>query len=235
MFEKFQGAVRRIDADALDTYFTVSEGPRRVGRDGVRYRNILYTLEAEDLVKLQGRQVWILPNLDNAGLIALCDKDEKLLCYGVQQQLVKAGAKDQDFRAAMAKAARVRRLAKSYLPERDFLLQTTTGRILAAKREHALAEEASRRKQQPAPAAPTAVIVRPDLVESARRVRRKSEAAVRAAARMGSSGGQTALERLIQRGREEEAAERNQPAVVSRAQRFATLNYETNEEREAAG
>lgn len=91
MFDRFRGAVRRVDPEVLDTYFTIADGPRRVGRDGVRFNNMLYTLAAEDLVKLSGCDVWVLPRLDNPGVIALCDQQERLLCYGVQQQLVKAG------------------------------------------------------------------------------------------------------------------------------------------------
>jgi len=173
MFARYRGAIRRIDPDVLDTYFTVAEGPRRVGRDGVRYGSILYTPQAEDLVKLQGRDVWILPSLDNVGLIALCDEREKLLCYAAQQQLVKVGAKDEHARAAFARAARVRRLAKAYLPERDFRLETPTGQILREKAAFARSEEDALRKQRPAPPAPDVPLVRADLATDLKRPGRK--------------------------------------------------------------
>lgn len=172
MFERFRGTVRRCDPDVFDTYFTIAEGPRRVGRDGVRYNNILYTLEAEDLVALQGKDVWVLPRLDAVGKIALCDQHENLLAYAVQQQLVRAGAKDEHARAAFAKKGRVRKLAKAYLAERDFLLDTPTGQILREKHAFAQAEEAERRKGMALSPAPDLAVVRGDLAEQAGKVRR---------------------------------------------------------------
>jgi hypothetical protein len=200
MFDKFRGEVRRIDPDVLDVYFTVAEGPRRVGRDGVRYHNLLYTIEPEDLVKLQGRDVWILPSLDSVGQIALCDEHEKLLCYATERRLLAAGAKDEHFRAATQRAARVRRLAKAYLPERDFLLETTTVRVLRARREQAQAQEAALRKSLPEPATPGVTIVRPDLVEGAQKIKRRAARTVASAcspdARQG--GPVNGFERLAQ-------------------------------------
>jgi len=175
-FDRFRGTVRRVDPDVLDTYWTVADGPQKVGRDGVRFGkpSILYTLGDEDLVKLFDRYVWGLPRLDNPGVIALCDQQERLLCYGMQQQLVKAGVKDEHARAAFAKAARVRRLAREYLPVRDFLLETPTGQILRQKRDFAKSQENELRKQLPAPQAPDVQIVRPDLVAEVRRRSKKS-------------------------------------------------------------
>jgi hypothetical protein len=118
--------------------------------------------------------VWVLPRLDNPGLIAVCDEHERLLCYGMQQQLVEAGAKDEHACAARAKAARVRRLVREYLADRDFLLETPTGQILRQKRDFAKSQENERRKQLPAPAAPDVQIVRPDLVADVKRRSKKS-------------------------------------------------------------
>ena len=188
MFERYRGTVRRVDPDVFDTYFTVAEGPRRVGRDGLRYRNMLYELEAADLVKLQGRDVWVLPRLDDAGLVALCDKDERLLCYAAEQRLIRAGTKDEHVRAMFAKKARVRRLAKQYLAERDFLLDTTTGQILRQQRDFAKSREAELRKQAPAAVAPDVQVVRPDLADQAGRMKKKLSPFKRLAENAGAPG-----------------------------------------------
>jgi hypothetical protein len=193
MFERFRGVERRIDPDVLDVYLRVAEGPRRVGRDGVRCRKVLYTLGPEDQVRLQGRSVWILPSLDDAGEIALVDKCERLLAFGQQQQLVRAGATDEHARAAHARAARVRRLAKAYLPERDFLLQTGTGQILRERRDAARLQEAAVRRTQPAAPAPEITIVRPELAAEVQKRGRKINPFKRLAANMAPAGSDAAI------------------------------------------
>jgi ketosteroid isomerase-like protein len=185
MFERYRGTERRVDPDVFDTYFTVAVGPRRVGRDGVTYQSVLYTLAPEDLIRLQDRQVWILPRLDSVGVVALCDRNEKLLCYATQQQLVRAGAKDEHARAAFAKAARVRRLAREYLSNLDFLLETPTGQILREKRDFAKAEAAARRKTMAPPPAPNIAIVRPDLADGVRKLKKRAGPFQRLAETMG--------------------------------------------------
>ena len=90
-------------------------------------------------------------------------------------RLIQAGATPEDRREAMREKARVRRAARAHLPKRDILFDSTTGQILNARRDRAVAQEAELRKQLPQTPAPDVQIVRPDLVEAAKNVKHRSQ------------------------------------------------------------
>ena len=199
-FEQYRGTVRRVEPEVVDLVACpVDTKPHRVGRDGITYRNLRYTLDAEDLVKLQRREVWVRADIERAGSIILCDQQGRPQCQAVQERLYQVGATQEDLREAMKRKRRVRRAAKAYLRERDFLLETTTGQVLRAKRDRALAKEAELRAQLPAPAEPAVTLVRPDLADAAKKLRRKpARRAVAAATAVeaASNDVQSARERL---------------------------------------
>jgi hypothetical protein len=117
------------------------------------------------------------------------------------------------------------------MPSRDYLDKSSTGQILAARRDRALADEAELRKQLPAPAQPPVTIVRPDLAAACRNIERK-EVARRTRAALEPSQPQpprSGFERLAEIAIDEERVERTAAAEPTNGQRFARLNYEPDE------
>lgn len=170
MFEQNRGEVRRQSWDALDLAFRPKDGPFKVGQNGLRYKNVLYELDAEDLVQCQGRELYVRPDIDLVGSIAICDAKGRVLGEGIQERLMRAGVRDEDYRRAMAKKARFRKRAKEYAEGIvDFLAETTTTQLLQERREFARAKEAEAKRGLPAPQ-PEVTIANPQLEEAAQRI-----------------------------------------------------------------
>ncbi len=168
-YEQRRAARRTLDPDTAHAVFTkIDEHPRKVGRDGVSYRNILYTLSARDSVALEGRKVYVRPDIDLCGRIWLCDEAGQRLAIAEKARLVQAGATPDELRDVMREKAAVRRLAKEYLPKRNVLLAEPESLLQQKRRAHALAEQEALRAQLPPAPEPTVTIVRPDLAGQVR-------------------------------------------------------------------
>lgn len=170
---------------------------------------MIYELAARELVAMQGTRVWIRPDAVAAGRLWLCSEDGKPLAIAEQRRLVEVGATNEHQREAFAKKARVTRLAKAFMPQRDFLLRDKPGQILHARARFAAAEQAEQRRKLAPPPEPEVAIVRADLAEAAEQAARRA-AATRRPRRRGASAraGFDALGRRPDGLTEIEAAER---------------------------
>jgi hypothetical protein len=192
VFEQRQREKRVLSEDAAQLVFTpIEERPRRVLRDGVTYRGILYRLSPEEAVTLQGRAVYVRPDIDLCGQIWLCGADGKPLAIAQADRLIRCGADSEQLRAAMKEKARFRRLAREYMPGRNFLLETTEGQILRKRAEYARARERELRAKLAPPAAPPVQIVRPDLTAAVRKVKSRARMAAGSRSRLGRDAGGT--------------------------------------------
>jgi hypothetical protein len=213
--EQFRTEVRRVDESVLRFRCACTVGYRKVGRDGVRIAGVQYGAWDEDVFRWQGRRVLVRRDPDDAGYVWLYDEQARDVVIAHNRKLT--GATQEDVRAAARHRARLRRLAKEYLPARDFLLDTTPQQIMRRKAERAQARERRVRAELPAAAAPDVTLVRPDLVEPVQRARQRQAAALQAAAPAVRAG----FERLAQRAREDEIAAAAEQARPSRSERLA--------------
>jgi len=230
--EQFRSEVRPIDPDVLEFLCSRVVGPRKVTRDGVVWNNVGYGQFDEDVWKLQGREVYLRIDPDQADFVWICNEAGKPLCRASAGQIT--GATQEEVREAMRIRARMRKIVKEYAPARDFLLETTPAQIMQRKAAHAQRREQAQRAQLPAAVEPAVTIVRPDLVAPVRQAKKRHAAATaRTAAAERSSPRRTGFERLAQRAAEPDPSEISDLKSSSAARRFAQLNYD--EPTEAAG
>ncbi|MFH1749108.1 MAG: Mu transposase C-terminal domain-containing protein [Planctomycetota bacterium] len=169
--EQFRSEIRRVDGDVLDFICTRAVGYRKIGRDGVRHNGVLYGQYDEDVFKLQGQKVVVKVDPADAGYVWLYDERTGDVYRAHNRRL--DGSSQEDVREAAKLRAKLRRLAKEYRPNRDFLLETTTGQIMRKRAERAEARQAAARAALPAPAEPSVTIVRGDLAQPVKRAQRQ--------------------------------------------------------------
>jgi len=170
--QQFRGPIRRVDPKVLGLLCCRTAGPVRVGRDGVRFKNVLYGQFARRLFERQGQDVYLRIDPERADCVIACDSQGVPICRAYQNRL--AGCNQEDIRRAARKRARLRKVAKEYAQTSRGLLDSPVEAIMRMKAEHARAEEAELRKTLPPPVAPPSVtIVRPDLAEAVDRLDRQ--------------------------------------------------------------
>lgn len=189
VFEQCRSEIRRIDPGVLEFVCTRPAGSRKIGRDGVTYRNIIYGAHDEEVWRLQGRRVWLRTGPD-ASFIWLCNSDGKPLAIATKGQL--SGATAEDLKRAERHKAKLRKITREYLKGRDFILGTKVGQVREVMAEHRAAEEAELRKRLPEPPTPAVRIAGADLVEPVKRVKRDANRRAFKHAATGRAG--TALE-----------------------------------------
>ncbi len=160
--EQYRTEVRRLEPDVLDFLCCRLVGPRTVGRDGVKWNNVLYGHFDEQVWRHQGKQVWLRLDPDQAESIWICERSGAPLCRASNRRLT--GATQEEVREAARIRARMRKIAAEYAPARDFLLDTNIQQIMRTRARHAQAREQVAREQLPPPAEPLTTLVRPDLV-----------------------------------------------------------------------
>jgi len=187
-----------VDPDVIDIYLTpgITRGgkpvSRVVGVDGVSIDNVLYLPEPTELAKLQGRRVWIRPDLELADRVVLCEQDGTAICHAYADK--RAGATNEHRREARRRREQYKRTIRKYIPARDDSLLNDTARILKVKRDYALAQERKLRAELGIEDQRGVRIVRPDLVESAKRLKsrerpRGTTGEVQAGPPAGTAGG----------------------------------------------
>lgn len=168
----YRAALRRVDPELVRFAASRSVGPVRVGRDGIRHNNLLYRLDASDLIPLQGRDVWLRIDPDDATALTVCAADGEHcgapLCIARTRGL--ADATTEDLRDALREQQRARRIIAEYARARDTQLTPTPVQVLKARKRRVEAEQVERRKSLPTPADPPVRIVRPDLTAAVRRL-----------------------------------------------------------------
>lgn len=173
VFDQNRGEIRRSTEGARNIAYRPTDGPLIVRQNGVRYNGVLYELEPEDLVALQGREVKIKPDIDLVGQIIVCDLKGKPICEAVEQRLLRAGVRDEARRDQMQRKARFRRRVKEYRAATDFLRETTTSQLLEAQRDFSAAQAAEERDRLPEPPEPDVKLVSADLECDAKRIERQ--------------------------------------------------------------
>jgi hypothetical protein len=164
-----------VDPDVIDIYLTpgiTRQGKplsRVVQTDGVWVDNVLYLPEPADLAKLQGRRVWIRPDLKLADRVLLCEQDGTAICHAYADK--RAGATLEHAREARRRRQQYKRTIEKYVPARDDSLLNDTARLLRVKCDYAVAEERKLRAELGITDQRGVRIVRPDLVESAKKLK----------------------------------------------------------------
>jgi hypothetical protein len=134
-FEQHCTELRRLDDDTLDFLCCRLVGPRKIGRDGVLYNDIRYGHFDIEVWKLQGREVFLRIDPDQADFVWICDEHGRPLCMATARQIT--GATQEEVREAHRIRGRMRKIAEQYAPARDFLLETSAAQIMQRKAEHA--------------------------------------------------------------------------------------------------
>ncbi|MGE0481833.1 MAG: Mu transposase C-terminal domain-containing protein [Phycisphaerae bacterium] len=225
VFEQQRGTIRRVDLHVLALACRPLDGPRKVGRDHVTYRGLRYELDAGDAVKLQGREVYIRPDIDRVGEIVLADANGRNLCSALHKALVRADATPEALAAASAKKSRFRRAVKAAVPARNYLQNETPQQVLEAQREFRKSREAAQCKALPTPAAPAVALVRPDLVEPAKKVTAQADRQRRAA--KGAAPAAVAFDGFAVLAEQEEIVRRQEAGAGRGFAEFAECDPET--------
>lgn len=107
---------RYVDSDVLDMLLCVWSGKLKVGKNGVRFRNMLYGQYEPELLCNFGKYVRVAYNPDDLRTVSVHDANSlDLLCIAEQNQLVKYGANvdEESLRTAMAQKSRAKKLIKN--------------------------------------------------------------------------------------------------------------------------
>lgn len=104
-----------------------------------------------------------------ADRVVLCHETGEPICHAYEDQL--AGATREHVREARRQRQRYKRACRAYIPARDDSLATETARILRVKREYAIAQEKRLRAERGIEDQRGMRIVRPDLAQSAKRLK----------------------------------------------------------------
>lgn len=169
IYEQEVGAIRRVDDDVLQ-FVCARPGPkRRVGRDGVRFNNVVYGAHDEDVWRLQGHDVWLRIGPD-ASFVWLCDQGGKPLAIATQGRL--SGATAEDLKRAERHKAHLRKITREYLKGREFLLGTKVTQVREVMREYRAAQQEELRRTLPEPPTPTVSIVGTGIAEPVKELKR---------------------------------------------------------------
>jgi len=226
VMEQYRAPIRRVDLDVVAQLSTRTVGPVKRGRDGFRWKHILYGRWDEEVWRLKDDRYYLTIEPERADRVTVCDSDGAPICYAHNRQL--GGASQDDRREAARLQARYRRVHREAAQARDYLRETPTAQILQAKRRHAQAREAEQRKQLPAPEPPAVTIVRPDLAAAAARLHRQEQkTVVRQAVERPSKPRRSGFDKLAALAEYDEQQHTEQRPITG----WERLNYET----EAAG
>lgn len=169
----FTDRPRAVESSVLALCCSRMHGPIKVGRDGVRFSNIIYGKLDEEVWRLQGREVYLLADPVNADRVTLCDADGVPICVAFADRNL--GLTRDEVRAASAMHRRATRTVKKYPEARDTLMRTTHQRIAELRSAAAKAErgpEPTPPERQPA----SVRLTRSDIAAGAERVRRAAGA-----------------------------------------------------------
>lgn len=171
--ERYGPARRAVDPDVVDAYLSPIVTTRVVGRDGVKLDDVVYTPEAGDLLRLQGKRVGVRRDHELADRITLCDEAGVALCRAYSERLRgvrMAAVRETERRQKAFKAA-----ARKEYSGRDTRFTPKTSQILRVQREHAEFAERQLRKELGEAEERPVKILRPDLVDSAKRIKEADE------------------------------------------------------------
>jgi hypothetical protein len=193
-FEAHRGTVRKVDPEFLEFASSRLAGERTVGRDGVRYRGILYGHGDEEVFKLQGRRVWL--RLDPADLsrLWLCDQAGAPLCIAGRSDL--AGAPPEHLREAEKRLAHLRKISREFNAQHDFFRGSAIAQVRQVLSEHRRAQ-ATEYARTHAPVAAPVELVASEHVPAVRKIK---AAARREEIRRGLQGGSEAASDPVQTG-----------------------------------
>jgi hypothetical protein len=113
-----------------------------VGRDGIRYNNIIYGKLDQQIWPMQDQACWFLADPVNADYITVCDKDGVPICRAYADRNL--GISTSEVREANAMQRRAAKTVKKYPAARDTMMQTTQQRIAKLRRAGAQAERERR-------------------------------------------------------------------------------------------
>lgn len=236
IFEQFRSEHRPVDPATVEALCRRAYGPIKKTPRGFRLNHLYYGRWDEAVWRLPAGEYFLLKDPERNDNVIIADADKRPLCVATNRLL--RGTTDEERREAARLQARYRRIMREAVPARDYLRQTETQQILAAKARHAQAREAELRNSLPAPPAPQISIVRPDLVEPSRKVVAAIARAETAPPAQSSTGFQPVedasnapsggFKKLAAKAHVEELQEH---AAAVKQSRWAKLNYES----EAAG
>lgn len=110
---------RYIDRDVLDMLLCVWSGELKVGKNGIRFKNMLYGQYESSLLMHFGKTVRVSYNPDDMRQITVYNADNmQLICTAKQNQLIAYGdaVGEESLREAMANKNRALKVVKSYKP-----------------------------------------------------------------------------------------------------------------------
>jgi len=168
IFEQNRAPIRQCDPALVEALCRRCIGPIKKTRHGFRLNHLSFGRWDEAVWRLPEGEYFLLKDPERNDQVIVADADKRPLCLASNRML--RGTTDEERREAARLAARYRKIMREALPARDFIQQTPTQQILATKARHAQAREAELRKSLPDPQQPTVTLVRPDLVEPARKV-----------------------------------------------------------------
>lgn len=149
---------RAVDSEALELLMQVWSGEVKVGKNGVRFKGLLYGQFDPRLTEQHfGKLVKLAYNPDDIRSVAVYDaKSLRLLCIAEQNHLAKYGdpVSEEFTREAMAKKSAARRAAKAYHSTRHAAHLDLTELTIAAKNDaarEAAAEHAEILRPVPTP------------------------------------------------------------------------------------
>lgn len=202
---------------------------RRYGRDGVTVDGWIYRVpDAARHIKLEMSKVWVRRPPKTGDYVLICEAGGAVVAEARRVQLASVSASTEDLREIAREQARSRRELSQYRRASRFDLKTRGQQLAELKAAEARAREAEVRAQLPAAASPEVVIVRADLAVKAGSLRKTgTDGTGRGELLPGdeqSSGRRRGLERLIERGHEDEARELLGGPEPTRGERFARYN-----------
>ncbi|MBE7507772.1 MAG: DDE-type integrase/transposase/recombinase [Planctomycetia bacterium] len=117
MARYFTATPRLLPADVLELACSRMFGPRKVGRDGIRHKNIRYGKLDKEVWRLMGKEVFYLADPVNAQQITLCDEDGIPICVAFADRNL--GMTQSELRAAENMRKSAKRQIKKFHQVRD--------------------------------------------------------------------------------------------------------------------
>lgn len=130
----FSKSPRPLPADVLELACSRMFGPVKVGRDGVRHKNIRYGKHDMEVWRLMGKEVYYLADPVNAQRIMLCDDEGIPICAAFADNNL--GMTTSEVRAAENMKKRAKRNIKKFHETRDDAIASNP-RLIAKLRHQA--------------------------------------------------------------------------------------------------
>lgn len=131
----FSKSPRLLPADVLELACSRMFGPVKVGRDGVRHKNIRYGKLDEQVWRLLGEEVWYLADPVNAQRITLCDEKGIPICAAFADRNL--GMTQSEVRAAENMRKRAKKHINKFRQTRDDAIASNPQLIAKLRRQAA--------------------------------------------------------------------------------------------------